>query len=77
MAEACQTPVGNVGTCRRGETERKSRYPAGEVGRRFTLRQLMPPSGGQVVADSNPAVPTQRTSPLITVKAEVSGLTCV
>jgi hypothetical protein len=30
-------------------------------------------TGGQGVAGSNPAVPTQRTSPLITVKAEVSG----
>ena len=29
--------------------------------------------GGQGVAGSNPAVPTQRRSPLTTVKAEVSG----
>ena len=29
--------------------------------------------GGQGVAGSNPAVPTQRKSPLITAKAEVSG----
>jgi hypothetical protein len=30
-------------------------------------------SGGQGVAGSNPAVPTQRTSPLITANVEVSG----
>jgi hypothetical protein len=29
--------------------------------------------GGQGVTGSNPAVPTQRKSPLTTVKAEVSG----
>jgi hypothetical protein len=30
-------------------------------------------TGGQGVAGSNPAVPTQRTSPLITANVEVSG----
>jgi hypothetical protein len=36
-------------------------------------RRLLPRSGGQGVAGSNPAVPPQRTGPLITVKVEVSG----